>query len=139
MCPGMPAVCQTLELSSWVWNSGSASWKYLLSYKEGILVTDCWAKLEDESIGMVRIKAQNSPGTFPLRSSRNSTPLIFSSATRNRMLHALQTCTYPMHPAASREKESLRWKHAVCWYRKYVRRITRNTIISNTLRVCGMC
>lgn len=31
MCAqGMPAVCQTLELSSWVWNSGSASWKYLL-------------------------------------------------------------------------------------------------------------
>lgn len=93
-------------------------------YKEGILVQTV-TKLEDEFDWDGMMKAQNLHQEHFLAFLENSTPLIFLSChSEPDAACSAKPAPTRMHPAASREKGFLRWKHVVCWYRKYVRRIT---------------
>ena len=91
-------------------------------YKEGILVQTV-TKLEDEFDWDGMMKAQNLHQEHFLAFLEKLHASHFSFLPLGTGCSAKPAPTR-MHPAASREKESLRWKHAVCWYRKYVRRIT---------------
>lgn len=93
-------------------------------YKEGILVQTV-TKLEDEFDWDGMMKAQNLHQEHFLAFLEKLHASHFSFLPLGTGCCMLcKPAPTRMHPAASREKESLRWKHVVCWYRKYVRRIT---------------